>query len=228
MTDVPPSETRAATPAEVQALIEAEMSGSPFLHWRSGEGKQQLTLLGDGRWRITVGRKSEADIALTWDAEVSRTHALFELIGGQWVIVDDGLSTNGSYVNGTRVNGRHTLHDRDRICFGQTILVFREPPDEGKTESTARASLSHATVPVSPTQRKVLVALCRPLSESRGAVPATNKQIADELYLSVDAVKAHLRALFERFGLEELPQNEKRTRLALIVLEEGLVKPHDF
>jgi pSer/pThr/pTyr-binding forkhead associated (FHA) protein len=227
MTDVPPSETRAATPAEVRAVIDAEMSGLPFLQWRTGEGKQMLTLLGDDRSRITVGRKTESDIALTWDAEVSRTHALFEHIGGRWVVVDDGISTNGSFVNGGRVSGRHTLHDRDRICFGQTILVFREP-EEGETESTARASLSHTSVPISETQRKVLIALCRPLSESRTAVPATNKQIADELFLSVDAVKAHLRALFERFGLEELPQNEKRMRLASTVLGEGILKPHDF
>ena len=63
-------------------------------------------------------------------------------------------------------------------------------------------------------QRKVLVALCRPLKDSAYASPATNKAIADEVHLSVDAVKAHLRLIFERFGLDELPQNQKRARLA--------------
>ena len=55
----------------------------------------------------------------------------------------------------------------------------------------------------------MLVALCRPLKDSAYAAPATNKAIADEIHLSVDAVKAHLRVLFERFGLDELPQNSE-------------------
>jgi hypothetical protein len=44
----------------------------------------------------------------------------------------------------------------------------------------------------------------------------------------VDAVTAHLRALFERFGLEHLPQNQKRARLAATALVSGLVTPRDF
>ena len=45
---------------------------------------------------------------------------------------------------------------------------------------------------------------------------------------SVDAVKAHLRALFDRFGLGDLPQNEKRSRLAARVLADGILTPRDF
>jgi hypothetical protein len=41
-------------------------------------------------------------------------------------------------------------------------------------------------------------------------------------------VPPHLRILFERFGLEELPQNEKRARPPARVLVEGVVQPHDF
>ncbi|HUA45522.1 MAG TPA: hypothetical protein VMA77_09865 [Solirubrobacteraceae bacterium] len=46
------------------------------------------------------------------------------------------------------------------------------------------------------------------------------------MHLSVDTVKAQMRHLFERFGLGELPQNEKRTRLVTIVLGSGLLAPH--
>jgi hypothetical protein len=65
----------------------------------------------------------------------------------------------------------------------------------------------------------VLVALCRPFKETSGYVtPATNQQIAAELFLSVDAVKTHLRALFAKFWVEQLPQNQKRVRLVELAL----------
>jgi DNA-binding NarL/FixJ family response regulator len=74
----------------------------------------------------------------------------------------------------------------------------------------------------------VLVALCRPVNDSAFATPATNREIADEVMLSVDAVKAQLRVLFDRFGLETLPQNQKRARLAASTLVGGLLSPRDF
>ena len=49
---------------------------------------------------------------------------------------------------------------------------------------------------LSATQRRVLVALCRPYRDGGAyARPATNRQIAEEVFLSVDAVKGHLRTL---------------------------------
>lgn len=227
MSDARPPETRAVNASEVTAVLEAEATGLPFLHWRSGDGGQQIQLLGEDVARVTIGRKSESDIALTWDTEVSRTHALLERVGGQWAVVDDNMSTNGSFVNGTRVRGRHRVHDHDRLCFGQTVLVYREPVERERSESTKRAPQA-ATIPLTPMQRKVLIALCRPVNVSPFATPATNKQIADEVFLSVDAVKAHLRGLFERFDLEALPQNEKRARLAARALQEGVLQQHDF
>ena len=77
-------------------------------------------------------------------------------------------------------------------------------------------------------QRKVLIALFRPVHESDSAIPATNRQIAEDVYLTIDAVKAHLRVLFERYGLSQLPQNEKRTRLVAAVLDSGALAPRDF
>jgi hypothetical protein len=37
-----------------------------------------------------------------------------------------------------------------------------------------------------------------------------------------------MRDLFVRFGLGDLPQNEKRNRLVVSVLASGLLAPHDF
>ena len=212
------------SPADVKARLDAERLGAPFLLYRDGGGTQVIVAL---HGPVTVGRRAERDVALPWDTEVSRLHAQLEPVGSDWIVVDDGLSRNGTFVNGERVNGRRRLKDGDRIVFGETPVTFRAPAD-AEASSTAAIQLGVSNVPLSESQRKVLVALCRPLKDSAYAAPATNKAIADELHLSVDAVKAHLRVLFERFGLDELPQNSKRARLAAVALVNGVVRQHEF
>jgi hypothetical protein len=212
------------TPAEVKARLDAERRGGPFLIYRDGGGAQVILFLDAP---VTVGRRPERDVALPWDSEVSRLHAQLEPVGSDWIVVDDGLSRNGTYVNGERVSGRRRLRDGDRLVFGETPVQFRAPAD-AEAESTAAIKLGGSTMPISESQRKVLVALCRPLKDSAYAAPATNKAIAEEIHLSVDAVKAHLRVLFERFGLDALPQNQKRAQLAAIVLVNGVIRQHEF
>lgn len=214
------------SPAELKEVIAAERTGQPFVVWRADDGEQRLLMLEPERWRVTIGRDPAADIPLAWDAEVSRSHALLEQVGRGWTVVDDGLSRNGSFVNGARVLGRRRLRDKDRLVFGNTPLTYRETA--GGTTQTASAIDTPASIPLTPMQRKVLIALCRPVHESESATPATNRQIAEEVFLTVDAVKAHLRVLFERYGLSQLPQNEKRARLVASVLEAGVLAPRDF
>jgi pSer/pThr/pTyr-binding forkhead associated (FHA) protein len=213
---------------ELKAQIEAERAGLPFLVYRDGSEEQRIFPLGDDLDRVTVGRAGTTDISLEWDTEVSRLHAELERIGGDWTVADDGLSRNGTHVNGERVVGRRRLADRDVIRFGKTVATYRQPlaADLGETKVASnvldRASLSEA-------QRRVLLALCRPFKDSSGYVtPATNQQIADELFLSIDAVKTHLRALFAKFGIEDLPQNQKRIRLVELALKSGVVSPRDL
>jgi DNA-binding CsgD family transcriptional regulator len=222
------TETPGPSPADLKAVIEAERTGLPFVHWRTGAGTQQLRMLGDERERVMIGRRPDSDVALPWDLEVSRSHALLERVGGHWTIIDDGLSRNGTFVNGSRIRGRHLLHDRDRLCFGQTQMIYRRPPDPDEGESTARAPGRATGIPLSETQRRVLIALCRPVNDSTSAMPATNRQIADEVYLSVDAVKAHLRSLFQKFGIESLPQNQKRSRLVAEAFQRGMLTQRDL
>lgn len=212
-----------STPAELKARLEAERRGTPFLLYFDGAGHQVLHELGEP---ITVGRGADCDVALGWDREVSRLHAQLERVGAHWVLVDDGLSRNGSYVGGERVVGRRVLKDGDRLVFGETPVIYRAPATAGAS-STVGVTTSPAAVNLTPTQRRILVALCRPVRDSAFATPLTNKEIADEVALSVDAVKAHLRTLFDRFGLEDLPQNQKRARLAAIALLQGIVTQRD-
>jgi DNA-binding NarL/FixJ family response regulator len=113
------------------------------------------------------------------------------------------------------------------MCFGDTVVLYRAP-GEGGSVATAAVLRGRDAAQLTETQRRIVIALCRPLHDSAYATPATNKEIADEVHLSVDAVKAHLRVLFGRFGLDGLPQNSKRARLAAIALVEGVVRRQDF
>jgi predicted component of type VI protein secretion system len=214
------------SPTELKEVIAAERTGYPFLVWRTEDGQQRLLLLDQANWRVSIGRDPAADVPLPWGAEVSRTHALLEQVGRGWMLVDDGLSRNGSFVNGSRVVGRRRLTDKDRLVLGATTVTYRET--SGGTTQTASAIDTPAAILLSPMQRKVLIALVRPVHESDSATPATNRQIAEEVFLTVDAVKAHLRVLFERYGLSELPQNEKRARLVATVLDAGVLLPREF
>jgi pSer/pThr/pTyr-binding forkhead associated (FHA) protein len=213
---------------ELKAQIEAERAGVPFLVYQDGDGCQQLLLLSAELERVTVGRAPQTDMRIDWDTEVSRLHAELSRIGENWTVSDDGLSRNGTHVNGERLVGKRLLQDRDVVRFGKTAATFHQPLQADLTvteigsEMPSRANLSDA-------QRRVLVALCRPFKESSGYVtPATNQQIADELFLSVDAIKTHMRALFGKFGIEDLPQNQKRVRLVELALKSGVVTPREL
>jgi len=206
---------------EVVDRLRAQRAGTPYMLFRDGERRQRIVALGEEPPLVHIGRGPACEIALRWDTEVSRVHAILERAGGHWTLVDDGLSRNGSFVNGHRVRGRTRLADRDEIAVGRTRLLFiseSEPtltPTDATTEN-GRPQLSEA-------QRRVLVALCRPMLSDRFAGPASNREIADALFLSVDTVKSHLHVLFDRFGIGDVPQNRKRAELARRAIERGAV-----
>ncbi len=222
-----PAAAHSSSPAELAARLEAERLGLPFLFWRAADG-QRILSLEQGRERVTVGRGPEVDIGLDQDEQVSRLHAEIERIGGEWTIADDGLSRNGSFLNGERVAGRRRIADGDELRFGATTVVFRAP-EPSPSSATIAAPDSAETMQLGDSQRRILIALSRPFREgSQYATPATNQQIADEVFLSVDSVKGHLRTLFERFGIGDLPQNQKRVRLVELALRQGVISVRDL
>lgn len=77
-----------------------------------------------------LGRDLSADVTIT-DGEVSRAHCRIEWMnfdypGGHdpdcWI--EDVGSTNGTFVNGQLIKGRHNLKDGDQIRTGKTVLGF--------------------------------------------------------------------------------------------------------
>src|SRR3954447_3641838 len=215
-----------ATPAELKARLEAERRGSPFLLYRDADEAQRLVDLGAVPERLTLGRDPASGLVLDWDGEVSRVHAALERVGNEWTLVDDGRSRNGTYLEGERLHGRARMRDGNAFRVGRTTIVFYSPSrDESKQTLAAVVDLPPD---ITDAQRRVLVALCRPYNEREFAVPASNRQIADELVIGVETVKTHMKALFEAFALGDVPQHQKRATLAQRALETGRVTARDY
>jgi pSer/pThr/pTyr-binding forkhead associated (FHA) protein len=70
----------------------------------------------------SIGRLPECTIPVN-DPNVSRRHSEVRAMGSGYVLVDLG-STNGTKVNGLRVNGEHILTDGDIVSVGGTHLRF--------------------------------------------------------------------------------------------------------
>jgi len=208
------------------------MTGDPrgpaaFVVYRDGDNHQRTFALDAVEERVRIGRGAAAELRLAWDREVSRIHAELERLGGSWALVDDGLSANGTFVNGERILGRRRLTSGDELRIGTTRLVFRSM--SGDDSLTLVPALEGPLVELSHMQREVLIALCRPYRQpATQGMPATNQRIAAETHISIAAVKSHLRALFTKFAIADLPQNQKRARLAVLAFERGLISDRDL
>lgn len=86
------------------------------------------------KWLLTeavtvVGRGSEADITVD-DSGVSRKHVEFRVTPSGVILTDLG-STNGTYVEGHKVDAA-TLLDGNQIVIGRTPILFWTRPEEGE------------------------------------------------------------------------------------------------
>jgi hypothetical protein len=97
-----------------------------FREGAGGAGAGSLVLPTGDRFTleehiISIGRRPESNIVLA-DPNVSRNHAEIRPQGDGFLLVDLG-STNGSKINGVRVDQR-MLTDGDEITFGNTRMRF--------------------------------------------------------------------------------------------------------
>jgi predicted component of type VI protein secretion system len=74
---------------------------------------------------VTIGRSGENTAVLAGDDFASARHARVESQrDGVWIL--DLGSTNGTWVNGERMDGRHRLRPGDVVRIGQTELRFEK------------------------------------------------------------------------------------------------------
>jgi hypothetical protein len=183
-------------------------------------GPSLISLEGD---RVAMGSTEDNDVAVPWDATVSKLHAVLERYRSGWCVRDLG-SRNGTFVNGERISGEQVLRPGDEILAGETRMLFR-------ISAPALASKPTAAVQGPPDltrrERDVLTALCKPvLGRNLFTDPASIRAIATELVISESTVKKYLGRLYDKFEIFDADER-RRGRLVSEAIRRGAVSIHD-
>lgn len=96
---------------------------------------------------VTIGRDEQNSLMIP-DPAVSRAHCRLETRGGT-VLLSDLNSTNGTWVNGRRVQ-HEELTDGDRLLVGRTELVFRSLRAPGPAQPLPQQPLGQGPLYPSP------------------------------------------------------------------------------
>jgi adenylate cyclase len=118
---------------------------SAYLVLQADSGTRRFALVEGKCW--TVGRGEENNIVIK-DRCLSRNHAMLQCTEGGYYLIDMG-SSNGTFINGRRVNIPVIVHNGDTVTFGQTELKFFLPrrdeatisEDDGTLDGTATSIL---------------------------------------------------------------------------------------
>jgi len=116
---------------QVALAIRSHIGSTPS--GKKARGAQEMVLLrGDTKKGTTIrlrpsghtiGRSPEADVVID-DPYASELHARVETHAGGTLVHDLG-STNGTYVNGRRINAPTPVGRGDTVQIGKTILEVR-------------------------------------------------------------------------------------------------------
>lgn len=207
---------------EVEGAVElslADRVDGVRLRFASGAAESATVIPAPTEERVLrIGRARDNDIVLD-DAKVSRYHA-------ELVVRGDGPSEirDCGSVNGILVDGRRT--ERAAVNVGTLVEIGNStlrvvPGDAGATlELVARGVTEQptdpqagalppgsTTSPVTPRERELLALV---------AGGATDRQIADELFISIATVRSHLDRIQDKTG------RRRRADLTRLALEIGL------
>jgi len=186
-------------------------TGLPRL--RDGDGQQRIHPLGRGVERVVLGRGTMADLRLGWDPEVSRAHAELNLQGRLLVRLRRrpvGERQRGSTASCCAAAGASTTATRCASAARSSPSARRPRPARSRPSGPAAASRRASRTPSAACSSRSRGRTAR----ARGSPPRRpTRDIAAECVITVDAVKAHLRALFDRFG-NRRPAAEPQARAA--------------
>ena len=86
---------------------------------------------------VRLGRSEDCDLSFD-DASLSRVHARVQRLMGAQFFLSDERSTNGTFVNGTRLTRATELGDGDRIQLGTATLLRFAIVDEAEEAALVR------------------------------------------------------------------------------------------
>ncbi len=103
----------------------------PTMLMPSSSAVGEIVLAGGQRISLAsstiIGRdEDQCQVVLPNDTQVSRLHARLEESGGNWLLTDLG-SSNGTFVNGVRVQAPTLVSPGDQIIVGQTTFTIDLP-----------------------------------------------------------------------------------------------------
>lgn len=154
----------------------------PLLRVVAGRRRGEAFVLD--RRESTIGRDASAVLRFE-DRGMSRLHAKLLLASDGLLSILDLDSTNGTFVNGTRV-GLCVLREGDQIQLGPEVVL----------------QLAHEEAPTAARQPDALPLSPRQLEVARlVATGMTNTEIAAELGLSPRTVTSHLDHIYARLGI---------------------------
>ncbi|HEU5358682.1 MAG TPA: FHA domain-containing protein [Gemmatimonadales bacterium] len=96
---------------------------------------------------VNIGRADYNDVVLA-EESVSTQHAKLQRREGVWMLVDLG-STNGSFVDGERIEGEAPVTPGATLRFGDASVIF-DPKDEGVEVAKGGSTKMISAIPVAP------------------------------------------------------------------------------
>ena len=121
-----------------------------------GQGGERIREISIGGDEFLIGRGSDCDLRVH-DNAISRHHCQIRVHGQEATIADLG-SSNGTFVNGTRVLSQTALHTGDEIQVGPCLYLvdLGDDPDWAEkqmgTDPDPRATTSHLPPQALPTK----------------------------------------------------------------------------
>ncbi len=120
-------------------VMNQPVSGTPWLeHFPNDDSRPERVLIDTLPY--TIGRMDSVDFQID-SSRVSREHASIDVRDGLYVIRDNG-STNGTFVNGERIEAEVRLNDGDVVLIADTELSFCTGRADTSTQPCATQVMS--------------------------------------------------------------------------------------
>jgi pSer/pThr/pTyr-binding forkhead associated (FHA) protein len=115
-----------------------------------GQGGEHIREIPIGRDEFLMGRGSDCDLRVH-DTAISRQHCLIRVRDQEVTITDLG-SSNGTFVNGTRVLSQIALHTGDEIQIGPSLYLvdLGDDPDWAEKQFGIEPNAKSTTLRMPP------------------------------------------------------------------------------